>query len=127
MFIHIHTHIHEHTYIHTHTHIWMHTYLHEIKESSLIVQYVNKVNVATRKNINLMLTIKITSQEIIKVPATKQLITMMFWKLIFNAHHLKPSHNYTCHLLHCFKTPQFVHAAHLYVSYHSHTQQYLFH
>jgi len=81
MFIYIHTHIHEHTYTHTHTHTHRkHTYLHEIKESSFIVQYVNKVNVATRKNINLVLTVKITSQEIIKVPATKQLITMMFWK-----------------------------------------------
>jgi len=76
MFMYIYTHIYEHIYIHTQTH----TYLHEIKESSFIVQYVSKVNVATRKNIYLVLTVKITSQKIIEVPATKQLITMMFRK-----------------------------------------------
>jgi len=94
-------------------HTQIHTYLHEIKESSFIVQYVSKINVATCKNINLVLTVKITSQKIVKVPATKQLITIMFWKWIFNAHHLKSSCNYTRHLLHCFKTLHFVHAAHL--------------
>ena len=76
----IHTYTDTHTHTHTHTHTQIHTYLHKIKESSFIVQNVSKVNVATRKNINLVLTVKITSQKIIKVPATKQLITMMFWK-----------------------------------------------
>jgi hypothetical protein len=46
-------------------------YLHEIKESSFIVEYICEDNVATCKNINLMLAMEITSQEIIKIPATK--------------------------------------------------------
>jgi hypothetical protein len=61
-------------------HTYIYAYLHEIKESSFIVEYVCKVNVATRKNINLVLTIKIASQEFFKISATKQVITDKFWK-----------------------------------------------
>lgn len=54
--------------------IW-YIYLHEIKESSFIVEYICEDNIATCKNINLMLAMEIASQKIIKIPATKNCIT----------------------------------------------------
>jgi hypothetical protein len=50
----------------------MRMYLHKIKESSFIVEYICQSNTATCKNINLVLTMEITSQEIIKISVTKQ-------------------------------------------------------
>jgi hypothetical protein len=74
----------------------------------------------------LVLTIKIASQEFFKISATKQVITDKFWKWIFNVHNLKPSGNYTCHLVYHLKTPPFAHTAHLCIWYFSHDQHYLF-